>query len=86
MDFEIEFVLKPNASMPVIVARQIKEGMDFRLTDSSELGGIKIRRQFSQPRSLTPMGVIRVDVFCFFPKIKDEVDQLQVGQIISLIL
>jgi hypothetical protein len=84
MTFEIEYKSEVN-DRAFVLARQLKKGEYFALSENPTLGGIKIIRHIGMPRATDKEGKTRLDGFVFTLKIKSDADRFQVGQIVELV-
>lgn len=82
MRFKIEYIAQ-SAAPAYILARQLDLG-DFRLSDSSRLGGMRLKPQLSMPRSLGSDGKPDMTVFAFLPVAAGDLESVKVGQTVEL--
>ena len=86
IQFEIESIFKPQSSDKFYVfARQINTNRDWQLTNESKFGEIEIEKWFDIPRAHDKNGNIRLDLFVFTLKNKDDATTLSINQIVELI-
>lgn len=79
---QIEYVAPPRVGKYVF-ARALGSS-DFRLTQSSQLGGAPVEMFLSQPRALKKDGSPDSDVFTFVLKHEDDRAKLTVGSEVTL--
>lgn len=78
MLFRVEYVFRDQR--PVLVfARQLEPG-HFALSESPQLGGARLQRKLSQPRTLTPAGQPDSTVWAFILTDAHQADLLVVGE------
>jgi hypothetical protein len=81
--FRIEFSSEIHGTV-CVCARRVGEG-DFRVTESSTLGGVALRPYLDIPRKLRDDGTPDLEIFAFL--LRDFTDQhlLSVGQVVELL-
>ena len=83
--FKIENIFKLHAKNKVcIFARQLDLNSDWKLNDVSKLGKVQIENWLDTPRAFDKDGNLRLDLFAFLLKNKDDKDKLEVNQIVEL--
>jgi hypothetical protein len=79
---QIEYVA-PERLGKYVFARALGSS-DFKLTQSSQLGGVPVEMFLSQPRALKEDGSPDLDVFAFVLKHEDDLAKLSVGSEVTL--
>lgn len=82
--FRVEFKNKSTLQKSsFILVHLISEELEFELTDNTTLGGIPVQKTFSVPRAKANEG--KIHLIGFFPKNKQDLDKLEIGQVVELI-
>ena len=66
-----------------VMVRLLNEISNFELTDNARLGELPIQKTFSVPRAEANRESVKLIIF--FPKNKQDLDKLEIGQVVELI-
>lgn len=86
IQFEIEEVIRISFRNKFYVfVKELIPGIDWNLSDQSNLGEVEIEKWLDIPRAHDKNGNIRFDLFVFELKNNDDNDTLTKGDIVELI-
>lgn len=81
MRFKIEYI--STGTLYYVLARQLDEG-SFSISQSSTLGGVRIRNSVTQPRALTRDGLQDLAIFAFQLCVASDRPLLETESIVEL--
>lgn len=82
--FEVEYKVKSRMrKSSYVMVRLLNEISNFELTDNARLGELPIQKTFSVPRAEANRESVKLIIF--FPKNKQDLDKLEIGQVVELI-
>ena len=84
--FEIVYVSKMIRKNSYVLARILDKDAEFALTENSCLGEVPVKPILTQPRALDAQGNLRRNLYAFIPRHKNDLNKLQEGRIVELIL
>ncbi len=85
IEFEIEDIFEMEETTKVCVfARLLNTKLEWQLSDESAIGEVKIEKWCDSPRTFNNDGDIRLDLFAFVLKNKNDKARLKINQIAEL--